>query len=134
MRSAAWVGDVAEARRLIAAGADANARDQAGLSAFLLSAGNSDLDLLDLMLANGGDLTGLDRYQRTGMMRAATCGHAAAVARLARAGVDVDQVNRLGWTALHEAIVVGDGSERYRDVVAILLLAGPTPNWRTRRG
>lgn len=33
-----------------------------------------------------------------------------------------------GWTAMHEAIVYGDGSARYREVVAALLAAGADPS------
>jgi ankyrin repeat protein len=36
----------------------------------------------------------------------------------------IDHVNRLGWTALMEAIVLGDGSEKYREIVKILKDAG----------
>ena len=46
------------------------------------------------------------------------------VRRVVRTGVDVDHVNDLGWTALLEAVVLGDGSGRYRRIVAILLDAG----------
>ena len=40
------------------------------------------------------------------------------VARLGRAGIDRDHVNRLGWTALHEAIRLGDGGRRHLATVA----------------
>ncbi|WP_321970388.1 ankyrin repeat domain-containing protein [Burkholderia pyrrocinia] len=36
-------------------------------------------------------------------------------------GVKVDHVNRLGWTALLEAIMLGDGSERYVRIVQFLV-------------
>jgi ankyrin repeat protein len=48
-----------------------------------------------------------DRYDGTGLIRAAERGHARIVRRLLRAGIAVDHVNRLGWTALLEAIVLG---------------------------
>lgn len=35
--------------------------------------------------------------------------------------MEVDHVNRLGWTALHEAIILGDGSQRYVDTVRELV-------------
>ena len=37
--------------------------------------------------------------------------------------MEVDHVNRLGWTALHEAIILGDGSQRYVDTVRELVAA-----------
>ncbi|MEN0010613.1 MAG: hypothetical protein AAGC48_17865, partial [Flavobacterium nitrogenifigens] len=33
-------------------------------------------------------------------------------------------VNRLGWTALMEAIVLGDGGKKYQEIVQILKDAG----------
>jgi ankyrin repeat protein len=41
--------------------------------------------------------------------------------------IDVDHVNDLGWTALLEAVVLGDGSEPYQRIVRILLDAGADP-------
>lgn len=121
LRTAAWKNDVREARRLIAAGADVNAKDHTVQSAYLVSTSEGYLDLLDLTLANGAELGSLDSYHGTGLIRAADRGHAGVVGRLVRAGIDVDHVNRLGWTALHEAIVLGDGSARYVDTVRVLV-------------
>ena len=58
------------------------------------------------------------------MIRAAERGHWDVVGRLIRAGVAIDHVNNLGWTGLHEAIILGDGSERYLDTVRVLVAAG----------
>ena len=41
--------------------------------------------------------------------------------------VDVDHVNDLGWTALLEAVILGDGGPRHTRVVRILLRAGADP-------
>ena len=43
---------------------------------------------------------------------------------LLEAGVDPNHVNNLNWTALHEAIVLGDGSRAYVDVVRALIDGG----------
>jgi ankyrin repeat protein len=43
------------------------------------------------------------------------------------AGVPLDHVNRLGWTALHEAIVLGDGGADHLAAVRLLLGAGADP-------
>ena len=124
LREAAWANDVERARRLIAAGADVNAKDQTEQSAYLITTSEGYLELLEVTLDAGGDVGSLDSYNGTGLIRAADRGHAAVCGRLVQAGVAIDHVNRLGWTALHEAIILGDGSDRYVDTVRVLVAAG----------
>ena len=38
--------------------------------------------------------------------------------------VDVNHINRLGWTALLEAIILGDGGPAHTEIVRLLLAAG----------
>ena len=137
LRDAAWANDVDRARRLIASGANVNAKDATEQSAYLITTSEGFLELLEVTLAAGGDVGSLDSYSGTGLIRAADRGHAAVCGRLARAGVDLDHVNRLGWTALHEAVILGDGSDRYVDTVRVLVAAGadltlPSQNDRVR--
>ena len=42
-------------------------------------------------------------------------------------GIDVNHVNDLGWTAMLEAVIFGDGSPPYQEIVRILLDAGADP-------
>ncbi len=122
--AAAWKNDLAAARRLIAAGADVNAVDDTVQSAFLIAASEGYLGLLELTLQHGADVRSLDSYRGTALIRAAERGHAAVVARLLRAGITVDHVNRLGWTALHEAVLLGEGTTQYVETVRLLVAAG----------
>lgn len=39
--------------------------------------------------------------------------------------IEIDHVNRLGWTALLEAIILGGGDRRHTQVVRLLVDAGP---------
>lgn len=121
---AAWADDVPRARELVTAGADVNAQDGTRQSAYLIATSEGFGELLELTLAAGADLAALDSFQGTGLIRAAERGHAAVVGRLLRAGIAVDHVNRPGFTALHEAIIYGDGSQRYLDTVRLLVAAG----------
>ena len=41
-----------------------------------------------------------------------------------KAGIDRDHVNRLGWTALHEAVVLGDGGPAHVATVRALVRGG----------
>jgi ankyrin repeat protein len=50
------------------------------------------------------------------------------VERLLRAGIDKDHVNRLGWTALLEAIVLGSGGDRHTATVRALVRGGVDVN------
>jgi uncharacterized protein len=131
--AAAWDNDVAAARRLIRDGADVNAKDETEQSAYLVSTSEGYLDLLELTLRHGADVDSLDSFDGTGLIRAADRGHAGIVGRLVRAGIELDHVNNLGWTALHEAIILGDGSQRYVDTVRVLVAAGADVRLRSQR-
>jgi uncharacterized protein len=121
---AAWDNDVDRARRLIGRGADVNAQDPTQQSAFLIATSEGYYDLLELTLRHGARVRATDSYDGTGVIRAAERGHWDIVGRLAREGVPVDHVNNLGWTGLHEAIILGDGGPRYLDTVRVLVAAG----------
>ncbi len=45
---------------------------------------------------------------------------------LIQAGAPLDHVNNLGWTAVIESIVLGDGGPRHTDTLAALVGAGRT--------
>ena len=122
--AAAWKDEVTQARRLIEAGADVNAKDKTKQSAYLISTSEGYLDLLELTLDHGADVDSLDKWNGTGLIRAAERGHHDIVGRLLQTDIDVDHVNNLGWVALHEAIVLGDGSSRYLDTVRALVAGG----------
>ena len=77
-----------------------------------------------MTLAHGADLGSTNRYGGTALIPAAERGHVETVRTLIEAGVDVDHVNKLGWTALLEAIILGDGGARHQEIVELLLAAG----------
>ncbi len=128
--AAAYANDVDEARRLIEAGADVNAKDETVQSAYLIATSQvgDHPRLLELTLANGADVRSLDGYDGTGLIRAADRGFTTIVARLLETEIDIDHVNRLGWTALLEAIILGDGDAAHVEVVRQLVEAGADVN------
>ena len=54
--------------------------------------------------------------------------------RLIAAGAPLDHVNNLGWTALIEAVILGDGGPRHQRVVEALLDAGADRELADRQG
>jgi ankyrin repeat protein len=130
----AWRNDVAEARRLIAAGADVNGQDETRQSAFLIAASEGFPELLRLTLAHGANVHFTDSYNGTALIRAAHHGHVEVIAELLRTGIKVDHVNRLGWTALIEAIVLGDGGARHTETLRLLIAARANVNIADSRG
>lgn len=123
---AAYGNHVEVAEVLVAAGADVNRKDRSEQSAYLIATSEvgDDPRLLELTLGHGADVRALDSWRGTGLIRAAHRGYPRIIERLLAAGCPVDHVNRLGWTALHEAIILGDGSARYLEVVRQLVAAG----------
>jgi uncharacterized protein len=130
---AAWDNDLRRARDLIARGADVNARDNTVQSAYLISTSEGYLELLNLTLKHGADVDSKDSFNGTGLIRAADRGHADIAGRLVQADIEINHINNLGWTALHEAIILGDGSRRYVDTVRVLVAARAYLRLRSQR-
>ena len=124
------------ARTLIADGADPNTMDRSEQSAYLIATSEvgDDPRLLELTLAAGADVDAKDSYNGTGLIRAAERGYTRIVRRLLRTEVDLDHVNRLGWTALLEAIILGDGGRTHTETVRLLVAAGVDVNRPDREG
>lgn len=115
-------------RALIQAGADVNVQDSTRQSAYLIPTADGSLAFLRLTLQAGADVHRTDSYNGTGLIRAADRGHVEIIAELLRTGIAIDHVNRLGWTALLEAIILGNGGPRHTEVVRLLVAAGANVN------
>ena len=46
------------------------------------------------------------------------------VRELLKTRIDIDHVNRLGWTALLEAVILGDGGAAHTEIVRLLVARG----------
>ena len=134
--AAAYGNHVDVARSLIEAGADVNVKDERQQSAYLVATSEvgDDPRLLELTLANGADIDAKDSYNGTGLIRAADRGHVRIVERLLETEVEIDHVNRLGWTALLEAIILGGGDREHTEVVRLLVEAGAEVNLADGQG
>ena len=132
--AAAYRNDLAIADLLIRAGADVNAQDNTKQSAYLIPTADGYLELLRRTLQAGADVHSLDSYNGTGLIRAADRGHVDIIKELLKTDIKIDHVNRLGWTALLEAIILGDGGPRHTEVVRLLVEAGANVNLADGQG
>ena len=70
----------------------------------------------------------------TGLIRASDRGHVEIVRELLKTDIRVNHVNRIGWTALLEAVILGDGGSRHTEIVRLLVDAGADINLPDRDG
>ncbi|MFJ6568437.1 ankyrin repeat domain-containing protein [Streptomyces sp. NPDC091292] len=132
----AALGDhVGAARLLVEAGADPDAQDRRDDSAWLVTGVTGSVEMLRVLLPAGPDLTLRNRFGGISVIPAAERGHVAYVREVLRAtDIDVDHVNALGWTALLEAVILGDGGRAHQEVVELLLAAGAARELPDRDG
>lgn len=130
-------GHAAVARWLIERGADVNAQDSIQDSAFLLAGARGHTAIV-LAAHPKADPKVLNRYGGTALIPACHYGHVETVRALLEwkgpNRVPVDHVNRLGWTALLEAVILGDGGPRHTEIVRLLLAHGANANLPDREG
>lgn len=112
------------ARLLVAMGASADALDDRHDTPWLVTGVSGSVAMLEALLPAGPDLTIRNRFGGVSVIPASERGHVEYVRRVVRTGIDVDHVNDLGWTALLEAVILGDGGPRHQEIVRILLAAG----------
>lgn len=113
------------ARLLVEAGADVNAKDALEDTPFLYAGAEGRDAILRMIVASGrADLKDTNRHGGVALIPAAHHGHTETVRILLDTPIDVDHVNNLGWTALHEAVILGDGSRCYQEIVGLLVDAG----------
>lgn len=126
-------GDAAAA--LIAAGANHALLDRQRYDAVTIASVRDDEATLKALLAAGASaklVTSI--YDGTALIAAAHLGHDGVVRQLIAAGAPLDHVNNLGWTALMEAVVLGDGGPRHQATARALVDAGANRNLADRQG
>jgi hypothetical protein len=122
-------------RALVASGANPNALENDRYDIVTIAAVANDISTLKVALELGcGPKNITSRYDGTALIAAAHLGHADVVRTLIRAGAPLDHVNNLGWTAVIEAIVLGDGGLRHIDTLRALIQAGANLNLADRQG
>ncbi len=131
---AATHDQVAVARVLVAMGADPDALDDRHDTPWLVTGVTGSVAMLEALLPADPDLTIRNRFGGLSPIPASERGHVDYVRRVVQTDVDLDHVNDLGWTALLEAVILGDGGEAHQEVVRILLAAGADASLADRDG
>jgi len=110
---------------LVKAGSGINTLENDSYDVITIAAVADDPDMVRLALKIGGNPANVtSRYEGTALIAAAHLGHVEVVQILIDAGAPLDHVNNLTWTALIEAVVLGDGGPRHVATARALIRAG----------
>jgi hypothetical protein len=121
--------------RLARAGADLGALENDRYDAVTIAAVADDEQTLGVLLALGASAKLVtSRYDGTALIAAAHLGHDGVVRQLIAAGAPLDHANNLHWTAVIEAVVLGDGGPRHQATLRALLDAGASTKLADRSG
>ncbi|MSO81077.1 MAG: ankyrin repeat domain-containing protein [Alphaproteobacteria bacterium] len=132
---AAFAVKPAALRALAEAGSDMNAHEGHAYDIVTIAAVANEPDLMSLAieLGNRADLI-TSPYNGAALIAEAHLGHAEVVRRLIAAGAPLDHVNNLGWTALIEAVILGNGGPDDVATVRALVAAGANTAIADRNG
>ena len=132
---AVFMGKPDAARALLRLGANPNALDGQRYDIITIASVANDVPMLKLAIEGGASAKNITSpYDGTALIAAAHLGHAEIVRTLIAAGAPLDHVNNLGWTALIESIVLGDGGKNHTDTLEALVKAGANLNLADRAG
>ena len=126
---AAYRGHHEAMRALVNAGANPNTLENDRYDIVTIASVANDIPTLKVAISLGGSAKNItSRYDGTALIAAAHLGHADVIRMLINAGAPLDHINNLGWTALIESIVLGDGGRRHTDTLKALVDAGANMN------
>ncbi|UQZ36811.1 hypothetical protein C2I18_26750 [Paenibacillus sp. PK3_47] len=122
-------------KALLDAGADINIRDHRSDNPLLYAGAEGMPEIVKLAVEAGADTALTNRYGGTALIPAADRGHAHIVQYLLEhSDVNIDHVNNLGWTALLEAVILGDGGSNHTEIVRLLTAHGADANLADKDG
>ncbi len=120
---------------LVKAGSDPNRLENDRYDMVTIAAVADDIPVLKAALAAGNKATNVTSiYDGTALIAAAHLGHHESVDLLIKAGAPLDHINNLGWTALIEAVILGDGGPAHQETARLLLAAGADKSIADRDG
>lgn len=119
---------------LMEQGADLNVRDNTMLTPWLCAGANGFHGILKKALEFSPDLKSTNRFGGTVLLPSSEKGYLKTVEVALKAGVPVNHVNDLGWSALQEAVILGNGGYLYCDIIRQLMKSGADPDLRDHDG
>lgn len=122
------------AKLLMEAGGDLNIRDNTLLTPWLCAGANGFHKILREALKYSPDIRSSNRFGGTVLLPSSEKGYLKTVEVAIAAGVPVNHVNDLGWSALQEAVILGNGGYLYSDIIRMLMDAGANPDLRDNEG
>jgi ankyrin repeat protein len=132
---AAHLGKHDVMRALAKAGADVNALDSQRYDIVTIAAVADDIPTLLVALEIGCSPANITSpWDGTALIAAAHEGHEGIIRELIKAGAPLDHINSLGWTAMIEVVVLGDGGKRHQMSARELIAAGADASIADREG
>ena len=109
LHNAAAADDVAAIHRLLASGANIDARDESGATALLVAAHGNKVNAAHALIEAGADVNAKDDIQDSPYLYSGARGHLEILKLTLAHGADLASVNRYGGTALIPASERGHG-------------------------
>jgi ankyrin repeat protein len=120
---------------LAEAGGDPNLLEADRYDIITIAAVADDAEMVRTAVKAGGSAANITSvYDGTALIAAAHEGNWESIDVLIKAGAPLDHVNNLGWTAMIEAVVLGDGGERHQKSLKLLIDAGADKSITDRSG
>lgn len=133
--AAARTGNIEMLDLILQHGADINQLDSARRDILNIAISLPSVEMVRWALANRIDPTMVTSvYQGSALIYACHQGQVEIVNLLLKEGAPVDRINNLGWTALLETTILGDGSPSYQQITQLLLDAGANAAIADRAG
>ena len=133
--AAARIGNLKIMDLLLKHGANINQLDSKKRDILNIAISHQNPNLVRWALANKIDPTMVTSvYQGSALIYACHQGQVEIVNMLINAGAPLNRVNNLGWTALLETTILGDGSEKYQQIARSLVNAGADKVIEDRNG
>ena len=133
--SAARIGNLKVMDLLLKHGANINQLDAKKRDILNIAISHKNPDLARWALANGIDPTMVTSiYEGSALIYACHQGQVEIVSMLINAGAPLNRINNIGWTALLETTVLGDGSEKYQQITRLLVDVGADKTIADRNG